>query len=435
MRLAVLDYTLCLIEYAMIFGGLLNHLLVSRMRRVTHRLLLPVAIIFCGTIVYACGSLPVYFRCIVALLVALMWAGILYRDIVIQQTLVVLSIYIFYIVDIVIGNLIALFFDEHFIEVFYSSFPNRIIINSIIKVVDAFVFYNIYIAFKNIKFRIRTKEWMLFDIIAFVFLAVTVVFISLYPSVKLESSATLLFLAMSLGFCIMSGIVVYFFTELCGHFQEERKLYFLESTNTALQQHMMLQDHMVEKLRKFRHDMKNHLATVRGLLGQQQYEEASAYVSELNADIGHMQFGIEQSCGNSVIDAVVNFKAALCEKMQIPFHAGLEPLPEIPYPITNLSALLSNLLDNAIEAAKNTNHPFVDVKIFMYKGYMTFTARNPYYTLVSDNGKLQTTKPNKAYHGYGTQIITEIAERYGGNFSYTALDGIFTATIILPIQY
>lgn len=431
----VLSYSLCLIENVMIFLGMLNRLLTSRMKPTAYRILLPFAIITCATLLYFCGSYPIYLKCGIATLGIMTWACILYRDsLSVKLSFVLISIYALYIIDIIVGNFMSMVFDEHFLEVFYQSGSNQIVVCSITKVLDAFAIYYLYNAFKKINFTIQKKEWILLDIIASICLIITVVFIAFYPSIKMDAAASMLFCIVSIGFFIMSAIILYFFTELCAHFQKESKLHFLESTNTTLQQHILLQDQMHEKMKIVRHDIKNHTLHLQLLLHAHQYESANQYLFELNTNISELRYGIEQSCGNGVIDAVVSFKAAICESKNIAVRLNLEEIPKIVYPITDISAMLSNLLDNAIEAAeKVADNPFVEVKVFAYKSYITFTVRNSYRTVILDHGKLKTTKKNNLYHGYGTQIIREIAEQYGGNYTYHTLDGTFISSVIIPI--
>lgn len=44
-----------------------------------------------------------------------------------------------------------------------------------------------------------------------------------------------------------------------------------------------------------------------------------------------------------------------------------------------------------------------------------------------------TSKPDKAYHGYGLKSIRYVAEKYGGVFSYKAEGGIFRASVLFPV--
>ena len=104
--------------------------------------------------------------------------------------------------------------------------------------------------------------------------------------------------------------------------------------------------------------------------------------------------------------------------------------------ITDLSSLLSNLLDNAVEAAAQTTEPFVRLTITKYNAYYTICVENSYMgkkSLKGSVGALISTKSDKAPHGYGTQIISDIAQKYDGNYSWEAQESRFISTVIMII--
>ena len=112
-------------------------------------------------------------------------------------------------------------------------------------------------------------------------------------------------------------------------------------------------------------------------------------------------------------------------------------MKEIKIDAVDLSSLLSNLLDNAIESAAQTSSPFVKLAILKYNAYYTICVDNSYGGKKcldeSASGMLISTKFDSALHGYGTQIISDIAQKYDGNYSWEALENKFTSTVLLKI--
>lgn len=102
----------------------------------------------------------------------------------------------------------------------------------------------------------------------------------------------------------------------------------------------------------------------------------------------------------------------------------------------DISSLLSNLLDNAIEASEKTDNPIINLSIFKQNAYYVINIENS----ICENNNLTdsdyipiSTKSNSALHGYGMQIIDDIAQKYDGNFSWRVRNEKFVATVLLKL--
>ena len=136
------------------------------------------------------------------------------------------------------------------------------------------------------------------------------------------------------------------------------------------------------------------------------------------------------------MDAVLLSKTALCREKDIDFSYSVQPLENIKIGAADLSSLLSNLLDNAVEAAAQTTEPFVRLTITKYNAYYTICVENSYMgkkSLKESVGALNSTKSDKAPHGYGTRIISDIAQKYDGNYPWEAQESRFISTVIMII--
>ena len=94
-----------------------------------------------------------------------------------------------------------------------------------------------------------------------------------------------------------------------------------------------------------------------------------------------------------------------------------------------------NLLDNALEAAEKADEPFVEIRVFVYKDYLTIIVRNHFCHVPSAaGGRLPTVKKDAENHGLGMTIVSEICERNGGVFRYSASGTWFTASAMLKLR-
>lgn len=98
-----------------------------------------------------------------------------------------------------------------------------------------------------------------------------------------------------------------------------------------------------------------------------------------------------------------------------------------------MCVILSNLLDNAIEASEKINEPKIEIILSQKKSYYTIIVRNKIEnSVLEENAELTTSKPDKESHGIGIQGIKEIVTRYNGMMEYYEKDMWFTASIWLP---
>lgn len=427
----ILNFSLCLVECFAIYT-FFNSLFTNRFQHIFVTL---IVVLINATFLYYFANLHIVIKSILGVFSIMIGNTILYKEKVYVKTVFsVTLLFILSITDVIFGNLFSIIFSKQFISVFYSSLINRLIVCYVIKIIDIILFYFIYKSFKKVNLKMRKREWILFNIIMFIFWIITLTFMTIFPQKENDNSIIMLFLIISMAFLTMSLIVIYFFTEICASFQSQKRLYLLESNYAMLKEQLTVQNQTSQKLSKIRHDIKNHLININMLISNGEINNAQQLLKQINEETNNISIELSQTTNNSIIDSIVLYKASLCENKNIQFEYSLEPLPNIKINIIDLSSALSNLLDNAIEASNKTNNPFVNLKIFVYKGYLTFVVKNSFSGEISDNNnKLITLKKDFKNHGYGTEIINEIAEKYEGKYSWEIHNKIFKSTVIVSI--
>lgn len=184
------------------------------------------------------------------------------------------------------------------------------------------------------------------------------------------------------------------------------------------------------QLRTLRHDLRNHVTALQGLLEQGKLPELSRYLAALS-DSPALDGG-KRYCQNETANVVLSSKAARMELV------GLVPdfvatLPEaLTVPAPELCALLGNALDNAIEGATGTKNKTVTLRARLDKGVLMLQVQNPLGSVV--NPDLSTTKEDTARHGLGIAGMREIARRHGGSLAATTKDGKFELLVCFPCR-
>ncbi|MFA9465078.1 MAG: sensor histidine kinase [Velocimicrobium sp.] len=188
-----------------------------------------------------------------------------------------------------------------------------------------------------------------------------------------------------------------------------------------------------EKTAIYRHDMRHHLNLIGGYLETGDITKASEYISNTQADI--KEITPIHYCENSTINLILSYFAGKAKTVGITFFTDVNIPQDISILETELCALLSNSLENAILACtkvSETNARIVRVICQLHKDNMLIFIENNYNGNVEMiNGLPQN---HSSGHGFGVKSSMTIVNKYKGYCSYTAIDGIFTVKIVLPMK-
>jgi sensor histidine kinase regulating citrate/malate metabolism len=192
-----------------------------------------------------------------------------------------------------------------------------------------------------------------------------------------------------------------------------------------------------QNVRQLKHDMKNHLMVLTSYLNSGEYDQAKAYTSELLDKFSTMHSYIET--GNVLLNHIINEKLSFAKSQGIPVKAEIENLAFETMNRMDFSALLTNMLDNAVEALLRDKEEGASEKrqmqviISAQRGYETICVKNQISTSVlAKNPNLETSKEEKDSHGLGVGKIKEIVAQYGGMADFYEEDNFFCVKVFIP---
>ena len=97
----------------------------------------------------------------------------------------------------------------------------------------------------------------------------------------------------------------------------------------------------------------------------------------------------------------------------------------------DLTVLIANILDNAIEATTQVSgNRCISFSLITDNENIIILTQNPTVNNI-ETTHLMTTKKDKKHHGFGLMSVKSIAQKYDGNYVFECADGIFTSTIVL----
>lgn len=183
-----------------------------------------------------------------------------------------------------------------------------------------------------------------------------------------------------------------------------------------------------------RHDLKNHMFSIKALVETGETKESLNYISEIMDDIGARKD--YSTSGNTVIDSIINFKFQEAEHMGIQTNLDLKIPSKLDMPSFDTTVILGNLLDNAIKAASEVNqNPYVSLRMRFDKGRLLIQADNPYIGEINEeNGSLITTDQDKENHGIGLRNIRKVIQKYNGTMDIDYCNNIFSISLLLYLD-
>lgn len=189
-----------------------------------------------------------------------------------------------------------------------------------------------------------------------------------------------------------------------------------------------------EEIQQIRHDMKNHLQYISGLIQEQATDEAQNYIEDmlknkLNFGYAHIKTGCK------VVDIIANSKLSECSAKSIRIVTSTSHF-ELDMEDIDVCVVLGNLFDNAMEACcKVANERFLYFEMVQNKGYVHLVIKNSIEAPVLEtNPELVTTKRDKKTHGIGLKSVKSVVKKYDGMMSFYEEHDMFVIDVWLPAR-
>lgn len=179
----------------------------------------------------------------------------------------------------------------------------------------------------------------------------------------------------------------------------------------------------------YRHDMRHHIVLLQGLASKGHIEEIKEYLRIAQSDmdaITPLRF-----CGNETVNLILSAFAGKAKQSGILLTIEAKLPDSLPLSDTELCSLLSNALENAIDACEyiaDSNKRYVKLRVYTKNNKLCIDIRNTYQTEPKFHQGLPVSK--EPGHGFGTKSMAHIIEKHGGVFQFSLQDGwfIFQAT-------
>lgn len=297
-----------------------------------------------------------------------------------------------------------------------------------------FIIIGFFIKQKLYFIYVTWKHWLKTFILPIVSLFIAVFLWRLYWIVPFAADAILL--------CTIALFVTNLFAiAVLNYLDQQQQLY---QDNLVLQKSIQYQNEAVEawtnaykNQRKMTHDFQNQLNVIYGLA------ECEAPNSELSS---YIQTILKNSTANSLIvktgrlvaDVLLSQKHDVAQTKGIQFLLQLDDLTHFGLKDEHLVVVLSNLIDNAIEACEKIDNGKIKkitlvMKVEEESSFLYIENTTAFPVKILDNQIVIPMKPSTE-HGYGLKNVVNILNQYHAVFAITYKEdsGLFCFSTQIP---
>ncbi len=184
------------------------------------------------------------------------------------------------------------------------------------------------------------------------------------------------------------------------------------------------------EMRGYKHDFHHHLQAIRGQLEAGEIDRAIAYIDRLDETLKSMDTLLKT--GNVTVDAILSTKIANAKAEGISVTVDANIPDSLTLTDLEISIIIGNLLDNAIEACRNADgEKFIRLSLHMKGKMLYFYMLNSAGAKKQKLGSLFKTSKGGA-HGFGLHRAETVLNEHGGWVKYNSEDGAFTSEFLVP---
>ncbi|MDE6972650.1 MAG: GHKL domain-containing protein [Lachnospiraceae bacterium] len=210
--------------------------------------------------------------------------------------------------------------------------------------------------------------------------------------------------------------VVVFSQKIKESHKQEKEGAVLKEQMESMKRYLSEVETLYQDIRRLKHDMGNHVVILENLFQKDLHQEAMGYLQKLEAEFH--ETAAELKTGNPITDVIVMEKAKEAARKGIAFYHDFHFPEGNAIDVFDISVILSNALNNAIEGAASCQDPYIKVSSYHKKNVYMIEFRNNFNgkLIFSEKDRLPvTSKEDQKEHGYGLSSIRKVTRKYFGD--------------------
>lgn len=345
-----------------------------------------------------------------------------------QGVLILVSIVLVFLINLIITICSGIIMKDSYSELLLMRNPTRIFLLILSKLALAVLLLTINSTIRKKKFTLHIMQCTL-SIIVFILSIVIGVTIEkmLLDNIVPLKYATIIMICLSvitvLLFIILGQFLKINQSEI-NKIALQTRIHDDEAKYTELEQ-------WNKSVRTIRHDMNNHLTSIKQLVMEQDFKSTIKYIDKIEesiADIPHLS-----NTNNSTLNAILDIKRMICHNNGIDLKCYIQnELPDIDN--FSFSTVFGNLIDNAIEAERKEEQKEIRLAVESDGSSIRVTVQNKIHDSILVNGQIpKTSKSDKQNHGLGIQSVIDTVDQNNGAIEFYEQDGWFVADVLMEI--
>ena len=168
--------------------------------------------------------------------------------------------------------------------------------------------------------------------------------------------------------------------------------------------------------RSLKHDMKHHLKMLSDLVSSGNNNAALKYLSDMGAFIDNTEEFV--SSGNERIDSILNYMIGKAQNANIHISWKIQIPEQIEISTFDINVILSNLLDNALNALEDIPNPNLEILMKYDRGLLCISIQNNCSHEQAAIFHAHSVSQPDNEHGYGLKYVQRIVKKYHGRCRY-----------------
>lgn len=235
--------------------------------------------------------------------------------------------------------------------------------------------------------------------------------------------------------CIVA-ISIYVYVRLIEYHNENFKIGIIEKQNKYYKQQLLTINRLSKTSKSVKHDYKNHISVIKSLLDNENFDELKKYVNNICNKISEIEK--LNYTENIVINSILSFKIDEIKESCIKYEFNIKIPKDLNINSVDITIILSNLLDNAIEACKRdskTLNKYINLDLMFKDNLLIIKCKNSFDGFINEKGKnIITRKDNKVDCGIGIFNVENVVKKYNGfmEISYDENNFNVDISLIMP---
>ena len=208
--------------------------------------------------------------------------------------------------------------------------------------------------------------------------------------------------------------------------------YYQNARNKRLKEQLSIYESNEATIRKYKHDIRHYNRVLLGLITEEKYNDAINYLKDFDSKLETVT--VVSYCDNQIVNEFLTIYGARCQKLGFKLRAKALVPDRLPVESTDLTSLVANVLENAIEAQERIPDPTkrnIQFDITYDGRKLKLMCKNPCIidTRFDDEGLPISTRAVPS--GIGTAQIRTVAEKYSGVASFMQEKGNFVVRAVM----